>query len=135
MKPQTDCSSTKRTSTTQCSFDCNRNTSYPFSFRHPCKRKIPSRACALMQVQSSPTHTKKKNPPARGLVKGLATRDYARPAVVHKLPRNWDPSLYPLVGQREYVRAKHLLGSLYWGTDGVYCMTKHPTKLSVILSG
>lgn len=65
---------------------------------------------------------------------------------VHKLPRNLDPSLHPLEGPREYVRAlnatkldrvfaKPFVGSLSGHTDGVYCIAKHPTKLSVILSG
>lgn len=65
---------------------------------------------------------------------------------VHRLPRNLDPALHPLEGPREYVRAlnatkldrvfaKPFVGALSGHTDGVYCMTKHPTKLSVILSG
>ena len=75
-------------------------------------------------------------------------QDYVRQtkADVHRLPRNLDPSLHPLEGPREYVRAlnatkldrvfaKPFLGSLSGHRDGVYCMAKHPTKLSVILSG
>ena len=69
-----------------------------------------------------------------------------RKSDIHKLPRNLDPSLHPLEAPREYVRAlnatkldrvfaKPFLGSLSGHTDGVFCMCKHPTKLSVLLSG
>ena len=65
---------------------------------------------------------------------------------VHRLPRNLDPALHPLEGPREYVRAlnatkldrifaKPFVGALSGHTDGVYCMAKHRSKLSVILSG
>ncbi len=65
---------------------------------------------------------------------------------IHKLPRNLDPSLHPLEVPREYVRAlnatkldrvfaKPFVGSLSGHTDGVYCMYKHPTQLSTLLSG
>lgn len=75
-------------------------------------------------------------------------QDYIRQTKtdVHRLPRNLDPAVHPLEGAREYVRAlnatkldrvfaKPFVGSLSGHADGVYCMTKHPTKLSVILSG
>lgn len=65
---------------------------------------------------------------------------------VHRVPRNLDPAVHPLEGPREYVRAlnatkldrvfaKPFVNALSGHTDGVYCMTKHPTKLSVMLSG
>lgn len=75
-------------------------------------------------------------------------RDYTRQRAsdIHKLPRNLDPSQHPLEGPREYVRAlnatklervfaKPFVGSLAGHTDGVYTLCKHPTKLSVLLSG
>ena len=75
-------------------------------------------------------------------------RDYVRESKsdVHRLPRNLDPAVHPLEGPREYVRAlnatkldrvfaKPFVGALSGHTDGVYCMAKHPTKLSVLLSG
>ena len=75
-------------------------------------------------------------------------QDYLRQRTtdIHKVPRNLDPALHPLEGPREYVRAlnatkldrvfaKPFVGSLSGHTDGVYCMCKHPTKLSVLLSG
>ena len=75
-------------------------------------------------------------------------RDYTRQrsSDIHKLPRNLDPSLHPLEGPREYVRAlnatkldrvfaKPFLGNLAGHTDGVYRITKHPKLLSVVLSG
>ena len=65
---------------------------------------------------------------------------------IHKLPRNLDPALHPLEGPREYVRAlnatkldrvfaKPFVGSLSGHTDGVYCLSKHPKQLSILLSG
>ena len=75
-------------------------------------------------------------------------RDYTRQRStdIHKLPRNLDPSQHPLEGPREYVRAlnatkldrvfsKPFVGSLSGHTDGVYTLCKHPTQLSVLLSG
>lgn len=75
-------------------------------------------------------------------------QDYVRQrkSDIHKIPRNLDPALHPLEGPREYVRAlnatkldrvfaKPFVGSLSGHTDGVYCMSKHPSKLSVMLSG
>ena len=69
-----------------------------------------------------------------------------RKSDIHKLPRNLDPALHPLEAPREYVRAlnatklnkvfaKPFLGSLSGHTDGVYCMCKHPKRLSSFLSG
>ena len=65
---------------------------------------------------------------------------------IHRQPRNVDPALHPLEGQREYVRAlnatkldrvfaKPFLANLAGHTDGVYCMCKHPKRLSYLLSG
>ncbi len=75
-------------------------------------------------------------------------QDYVRQTKsdIHRLPRNLDPALHPLESQREYVRAvnatkldrvfaKPFLGNLGGHTDGVYCMAKHPSKLSMVLSG
>ena len=75
-------------------------------------------------------------------------RDYTRQrsSDIHKLPRNLDPSLHPLEGPREYVRAlnatkldrvfaKPFLGSLSGHSDGVYTLCKHPKLISVVLSG
>lgn len=65
---------------------------------------------------------------------------------IHKVPRNYDPSLHPFESSREYVRAlnatklervfaKPFLGSLDGHRDGVHCMAKHPTRLSLLASG
>ncbi|XP_014668035.1 PREDICTED: DDB1- and CUL4-associated factor 13-like [Priapulus caudatus] len=65
---------------------------------------------------------------------------------VHKVPRNFDPSLHPFEIPREYTRAlnatklervfaKPFIGSLEGHQDGVHCMLKHPKSLSTILSG
>ncbi|KAK2161137.1 hypothetical protein NP493_1602g00015 [Ridgeia piscesae] len=65
---------------------------------------------------------------------------------IHKVPRNYDPSLHPFEAPREYVRAlnavklervfaKPFLGSLDGHRDGVHYMVKHPTALSKLLSG
>ena len=75
-------------------------------------------------------------------------QDYLRQrkSDIHKLPRNLDPSLHPLEAPREYVRAlnatkldrvfaKPFVSSLSGHTDGVYCLCKHPTQLSKLLSG
>lgn len=75
-------------------------------------------------------------------------QDYLRQrkSDIHKLPRNLDPALHPLEGPREYVRAlnatklervfaKPFVGSLSGHTDGVYCLCKHRTQLSKLLSG
>ena len=75
-------------------------------------------------------------------------QDYLRQrkSDIHKLPRNLDPALHPLEAPREYVRAlnatklervfaKPFVGSLSGHTDGVYCLCKHPTQLSKLISG
>ncbi|XP_041360731.1 DDB1- and CUL4-associated factor 13-like [Gigantopelta aegis] len=65
---------------------------------------------------------------------------------IHKLPRNYDPGLHPFEAPREYVRAlnmtklervfaKPFLGSLDGHRDGVHRLCKHPTSLSLLLSG
>lgn len=65
---------------------------------------------------------------------------------IHKLPRNYNPSLHPLEAPREYVRAlnavklervfaKPFIGSLDGHRDGVSCMSKHPQRLAVLASG
>ncbi|KAG6445436.1 DDB1- and CUL4-associated factor 13 [Manduca sexta] len=65
---------------------------------------------------------------------------------IHKIPRNYDPSLHPLEAPREYVRAlnavklervfaKPFIGSLDGHRDGVSCMAKHPKRLAVLASG
>ncbi|CAH0553142.1 unnamed protein product [Brassicogethes aeneus] len=65
---------------------------------------------------------------------------------IHKVPRNYDPDLHPLQSAREYVRAlnatklervfaKPFIGNLDGHRDGVSSLTKHPKRLSVLLSG
>ncbi|KAK4881560.1 hypothetical protein RN001_004879 [Aquatica leii] len=65
---------------------------------------------------------------------------------LHKAPRNYDPNLHPFEAAREYVRAlnavklervfaKPFVGNLDGHRDGVSCLGKHPTKLSILLSG
>ncbi|EEB16671.1 pre-mRNA-splicing factor PRP17, putative [Pediculus humanus corporis] len=65
---------------------------------------------------------------------------------IHKVPRNFDPSLHPFEVQREYVKAlnavklekvfaKPFVGNLDGHKEGVTCISKHPKKLSYILSG
>lgn len=62
------------------------------------------------------------------------------------VPRNYDPSLHPFEAPREYVRAlnatklervfaKPFVGNLDGHRDGVYCLAKHPKKLSTLVSG
>ncbi|KAK6637130.1 hypothetical protein RUM44_007544 [Polyplax serrata] len=64
---------------------------------------------------------------------------------IHKVPRNFDPSLHPFEVQREYVKAlnavklervfaKPFVGNLDGHSDGVSCMSKHPNRLSLLLS-
>lgn len=75
-------------------------------------------------------------------------KDYVREnrSDIHRIPRNLDPAMHPHESLREYVRAlnatkldkvfaKPFVASLGGHTDGVYCMCKHPKKLSVILTG
>lgn len=65
---------------------------------------------------------------------------------IHKVPRNYDPELHPFEAPREYVRAlnatklervfaKPFLGALDGHRDGVRSLCKHPTALSLLLSG
>ncbi|XP_015524903.1 DDB1- and CUL4-associated factor 13 [Neodiprion pinetum] len=65
---------------------------------------------------------------------------------IHKVPRNYDPSLHPFEAAREYTRAlnavklervfaKPFIGSLDGHKDSVSCLSKHPLKLSMLLSG
>ncbi|GFW70614.1 DDB1- and CUL4-associated factor 13 [Trichonephila clavipes] len=65
---------------------------------------------------------------------------------IHKIQRNYDPALHPFEVAREYTRAlnavklervfaKPLLHSLDGHLDGIQCMLKHPTSLSVLFSG
>lgn len=64
----------------------------------------------------------------------------------HKMPRNYDPSLHPLEGPREYVRAlnatkldrvfaKPFVCNLSGHRDGVSCFGKHPKQLSTLATG
>ena len=75
-------------------------------------------------------------------------KDYIRQSRsdIQRMPRNLDPAMHPLESSREYVRAlnatkldkifaKPFIGCLSGHTDGVYCMCKHPKKLSTLLSG
>ncbi|XP_037030911.1 DDB1- and CUL4-associated factor 13 [Bradysia coprophila] len=65
---------------------------------------------------------------------------------IHKVKRNYDPSLHPLESAREYVRAlnatkldrvfaKPFIGNLEGHKDGVSCFAKHPSSLSDLCSG
>lgn len=65
---------------------------------------------------------------------------------IHKVPRNYDPTLHPFEVPREYVKAlnatklervfaKPFIGSLDGHSDGISCLAKHPKRLSVLLSG
>ncbi|KAJ0175457.1 hypothetical protein K1T71_008616 [Dendrolimus kikuchii] len=65
---------------------------------------------------------------------------------IHKMPRNYNPSLHPMEAPREYVRAlnavklervfaKPFIGSLDGHCDGVSSMAKHPNRLAVLASG
>ncbi|KAI8854088.1 WD40-repeat-containing domain protein [Chytridium lagenaria] len=65
---------------------------------------------------------------------------------IHKLHRNLDPTLHPFERAREYTRAlnatklerlfaKPFIASLSGHRDGVYCLSKHPTNLTAMLSG
>ncbi|XP_050312511.1 DDB1- and CUL4-associated factor 13 [Anthonomus grandis grandis] len=65
---------------------------------------------------------------------------------VHKVFRNFDPSLHPFEAAREYTRAlnavklekvfaKPFLGSLDGHRDSISCIAKHPKRLSTIISG
>ena len=65
---------------------------------------------------------------------------------IFKLPRNLKPELHPLEKAREYQRAvnatklermfaKPFVAALSGHVDGVYCLAKHPSQLSCIVSG
>ncbi|XP_044259546.1 DDB1- and CUL4-associated factor 13 [Tribolium madens] len=65
---------------------------------------------------------------------------------IHKVPRNYDPALHPFEAAREYTRAvnavklekvfaKPFVGNLDGHRDGVSCISKHPKRLSVLISG
>mmetsp|Transcript_19367 Transcript_19367/g.57569 ORF Transcript_19367/g.57569 Transcript_19367/m.57569 type:complete len:382 (-) Transcript_19367:615-1760(-) len=65
---------------------------------------------------------------------------------IHPVAVNVDPKLHPLEAPREYQRAlnatklerafaKPFVGSLDGHKDGVFCMAKHPHRLSWLLSG
>ncbi|CAG8506409.1 4919_t:CDS:10 [Funneliformis caledonium] len=77
-----------------------------------------------------------------------AASEYTRetPQDIHKIKRNYDPTLHPLEKAREYTRAlnavklermfaKPFVGALSGHSDGVYCMAKHPKKLTTIVTG
>lgn len=62
------------------------------------------------------------------------------------VPRNYDPALHPFEAPREYTRAlnavkldkifaKPFVGCLEGHKEGVSCLCKHPSKLSVLFSG
>ncbi|PSN42863.1 DDB1- and CUL4-associated factor 13 [Blattella germanica] len=65
---------------------------------------------------------------------------------IHRVPRNYDPSLHPFEAAREYTRAlnavklervfaKPFVGNLDGHQDGVSCLGKHPSRLSLLVSG
>ncbi|KAG5898891.1 hypothetical protein JTB14_003285 [Gonioctena quinquepunctata] len=65
---------------------------------------------------------------------------------LHKVQRNYDPSLHPFEASREYTRAlnavklekvfaKPFIGNLDGHRDGVSCISKHPKHLSLLISG
>lgn len=65
---------------------------------------------------------------------------------IHKVPRNYDPSLHPFEAAREYTRAlnavklervfaKPFVGNLEGHKDGVSCLCNHPSQLSSLISG
>ncbi|KAI9207967.1 WD40-repeat-containing domain protein [Polychytrium aggregatum] len=65
---------------------------------------------------------------------------------IYKVHRNIDPEIHPFEKAREYTRAlnatkvermfaKPFVGALSGHIDGVYCLAKHPTHLTTIVSG
>jgi WD repeat and SOF domain-containing protein 1 len=75
-------------------------------------------------------------------------QDYTRerPTDLQKVHRNIDPKLHPFERSREYVRAlnavklnrvfaKPFVGALSGHMDGVYCLARHPTSLTLLGSG
>eukprot|EP01134_Creolimax_fragrantissima_P004981 CFRG4981T1 len=74
--------------------------------------------------------------------------DYTRSSNsdIYKVQRNYDPAAHPFEKAREYTRAlnatkmermfaKPFVASLDGHKDGVYCMAKHPTMLTSVVSG
>ncbi|KAI9095156.1 WD40-repeat-containing domain protein [Phlyctochytrium arcticum] len=75
-------------------------------------------------------------------------QDFARERSgdIFKVQRNLDPTLHPFEKAREYTRAlnavklerlfaKPFVAALSGHVDGVYCIAKHPTKLTTLYSG
>lgn len=72
---------------------------------------------------------------------------YSHYAIISfSVQRNFDPALHPFEVAREYTRAlnavklerllaKPFLYSLDGHKDGIQCMTKHPSALSLMFSG
>lgn len=65
---------------------------------------------------------------------------------IHKVPRNYDPSLHPFEAAREYTRAmnavklekifaKPFICSLDGHKDGISCLRNNPNNLSTLVSG
>lgn len=65
---------------------------------------------------------------------------------IFTVQRNYDPNLHPFEAAREYTRAlnavklekvfaKPFLGNLDGHRDGISCISKHPKRLSVLISG
>ncbi|KAI9315828.1 DDB1 and CUL4-associated factor 13-like protein [Dichotomocladium elegans] len=65
---------------------------------------------------------------------------------LHKVQRNFDPTIHPFEQGREYVRAlnavklermfaKPFIAALSGHIDGVYSMAKHPNRLNCMISG
>ncbi|KAI8998436.1 WD40-repeat-containing domain protein [Gaertneriomyces semiglobifer] len=76
------------------------------------------------------------------------SHDHARERTgdIFKVQRNLDPTLHPFERAREYTRAlntvklerlfaKPFVGALSGHIEGVYCVAKHPTKLTTLFSG
>eukprot|EP00123_Amoebidium_parasiticum_P000808 comp11710_c0_seq1/m.6274 comp11710_c0_seq1/g.6274 ORF comp11710_c0_seq1/g.6274 comp11710_c0_seq1/m.6274 type:complete len:447 (-) comp11710_c0_seq1:479-1819(-) len=74
--------------------------------------------------------------------------DYTRSNTrdLYKVHRNMNPAQHPFEKAREYTRAlnatklermfaKPFMGALSGHTDGVFCLAKHPTKVTTVLSG
>ncbi|KAJ3073439.1 rRNA-processing protein sof1, partial [Quaeritorhiza haematococci] len=65
---------------------------------------------------------------------------------IYKTQRNLDPALHPFERAREYTRALNaaklerlfaapFVAAMTGHVDGIYCMAKHPTRLTSVLSG
>ena len=74
--------------------------------------------------------------------------DYTRKTSkdLYRVQRNYAPEAHPFEKQREYTRAlnatkldkvfaRPFVGALDGHSDGVFCMAKHPTELTTVLSG